>query len=169
MNFFCKLNKRTLKSFLVIHVVFSFIFLCTGTVISGHLPALAVYCIQRKKKSTDYPHWWITHTLCYSTFWWWKCDIKVIHFSLFIVVWFNFWKLESFFVKFKGQKKLRHMNNSVSILACTLLIKLYSKNTSGPCPNLNISYLTECEFVATFCVSDRSVPSWFVERKLGEC
>ena len=55
MNFFCKLNKRTLKSFLVIHVVFSFIFLCTGTVISGHLPALAVYCIQRKKKVNRLP------------------------------------------------------------------------------------------------------------------
>ena len=43
-------------------------------------------------------------------------------------------------------------------------MKLYSKNTSGPCPNLNVSYTTECEFVATFCASDRSAPCWFVER-----
>ena len=56
------------------------------------------------------------------------------------------------------------MHNSVSILECTLLMKLYSKNTSGPCTNLNVSYLTECKFVATFCVSDRSTPCWFVER-----
>ena len=43
-------------------------------------------------------------------------------------------------------------------------MKLYSKNTNGPCANLNVSYLTECKFVATFCVSDRSMPCWFVER-----
>ena len=34
-------------------------------VISGRLPAPADYCIRRKKKSTDYPHWWITRTLCF--------------------------------------------------------------------------------------------------------
>ena len=61
-------------------------------------------------------------------------------------------------------KKFRHVHNSVSILACTLSLKLCSKNTSSPCPNLNVSYLTECEFVATFCASDRSAPCWFVER-----
>ena len=43
----------------------------------------------------------------------------------------------------------------------------YSKNTSGPCLNLNVSSLTECDFVATFCASDHSAPCWFVERKLG--
>ena len=57
-------------------------------------------------------------------------------------------------------KKLRHVHNSVSMLACILLIKLYSKNTSGPCSNLNISYLTKCKFVGTFCASDRSAPFW---------
>ena len=66
-------------------------------------------------------------------------------------------------------KKFRHVHNSVSILACTLSLKLCSKNTSSPCPNLNVSYLTECEFVAKFCMSDRSEPFWFVQRKLGEC
>ena len=55
----------------------------------------------------------------------------------------------------------------MSILACSLLIKLYSKNTSSSCLNLSVSYLTECEFVATFCASDRSAPCCFVERKLG--
>ena len=122
-----------------------------------HWPII-VYC--KKKKSSDYPHWWITCTLCYSTFWWQKGDIKVIHFSLFKVVWSNFWKLESFFVEFQVQRN-SDTCAIVSILACTLLIKLYSENTSGPCPNLNLSYLTECEFVATFCVSNHSVPCWF--------
>ena len=138
-----------------------------NTVISGRLPAPADYCIRRKKESTDYPHWWITRTLCYSTFWWRKRDIKVIHFSLLKVVWSNFPKLESFFVEFKGQRN-SDACTIVSILACTLLIRLYNKNTSCPCPNLNVSYLTECEFVATFCASDRSAPCWFVEKKLGE-
>ena len=55
----------------------------------------------------------------------------------------------------------------MSILACSLLIKLYSKNTSSSCLNLSVSYLTECEFVATFRASDRSAPCCFVERKLG--
>ena len=113
-----------------------------------------------KKKSTDYPLRWITQTFCYSTFWWWNHDIKVIHSSLLKVVSSNFWKLESFFVEFKGQR------NSDT---CTILIKLYSKNISGPCPNLNVPYLTECEFVATFCASDHSAPCWFVERKLSGC
>ena len=57
-----------------------------------------------KKKSTDYLHWWITRTLCYSTFWWRKRDIKVIHFSLLKVVWSNFWKRECLFVECKGQR-----------------------------------------------------------------
>ena len=61
----------------------------------------------------------------------------------------------------------RRVHNSVSMLEYTLLIKLYSKNNSDPYPNLNVSYLTECEFVATFCAGDRSAPCWFVERKLG--
>ena len=64
----------------------------------------ADYCIWQKKKSTDYPHWWITRTLCYSTFWWRKHDIKVIYFSLLKVVWSNFQKLKSFFVEFNGQR-----------------------------------------------------------------
>ena len=57
-----------------------------------------------KKKSTYYLHWWITRTLCYSTFWWQKRDIKVIHFSLLKVVWSNFWKRECLFVECKGQR-----------------------------------------------------------------
>ena len=36
-----------------------------------------------KKRSTDYPHWWITRTLCYSTFWWRKRDIKGVTFQSF--------------------------------------------------------------------------------------
>ena len=27
--------------------------------------------------ATDYPHWWITRTLCYATFWWRKRYISV--------------------------------------------------------------------------------------------
>ena len=77
------------------------------TVISGCLPAQLInrtgWLLHRvKKKSTDYLHWWITCMLCYSTLWWRKRDIKVIHFSLLKVVWSNFWKLESFFVKFSS-------------------------------------------------------------------
>ena len=76
----------------------------------------------------------------YSTFWWRKHDIKVIHFSLLKVVWSNFRKLESVFVEFKGQINSDAFT-TVSILACILLIKLYKteKNSSGPCPNLNVS------------------------------
>ena len=63
----------------------------TLTVISSRLPARPFTRTGRflhtaKKKSTDYPHWWIARTLCYSPFWWRKRDIKVIHFSLLKVV-----------------------------------------------------------------------------------
>ena len=34
----------------------------------GRLPAPADYCIRRKKKSTDYPHRWITRTLLFNFF-----------------------------------------------------------------------------------------------------
>ena len=64
------------------------------TIISGRLPARPItrtadyphrpiIAYGEKKKSTDYPHWWITHTLCYSTFWWQKRDIKVKTFQSF--------------------------------------------------------------------------------------
>ena len=39
--------------------------------------------------------------LYYSTFWWQKRYINVVQFSLLIVVWSNFQKLEHFFVEFK--------------------------------------------------------------------
>ena len=49
------------------------------TIISGRLPARPITrtgrLLHTAKKKTDYPHWWITHTLCYSTFWWQKRDI----------------------------------------------------------------------------------------------
>ena len=107
---------------------------------------MANYCIWRKKEITDYPHWWITRTLLYNFFGGEKVTLRR-YISVF---------------------QFRHAHNSLSILAYTLLIKLYSKNTGDPYPNLNISYLTECEFVATFCASDCSAPCWFVERKLGQ-
>ena len=104
------------------------------------------YCIWWKKEITDYPHWWITRTLL-----------------------FNFFGSENVTLRqYISVFQFRHAHNSLSILAYTLLIKLYSKNTGGPYPNLNISYLTECEFVATFCASNCSAPCWFVERKLGQ-
>ena len=144
-----------------------------ANIISGRLPARPItrtadyphrpIIAYGEKKKTDYPHWWITHTFGGK-----NVTFKLKHFSLFRVVWSNFRKLESFFVEFKGQRN-SDACTIVSILACTLLIKLYSKKTSGPCPNLNVSYSTECEFVAIFCASDRSAPCWFVERKLGEC
>ena len=68
-----------------------------GTIISSHL----LHTAKKKKKSIDYPHWWITCMLYYSTFWWQKRDINVVQFSLLIVVWSNFQKLEHFFVEFK--------------------------------------------------------------------
>ena len=120
------------------------IFICT--VISGRLPAWPIIAYGEKKEITDYPHWWITRTLL-----------------------FNFFGSENVTLRrYISVFQFRHAHNSLSILAYTLLIKLYSKNTSGPYPNLNISYLTECEFMATFCASDCSAPCWFVERKLGQ-
>ena len=72
----------------------------------GRLPAPADYCIRRKKKSTDYPHRWITRTLL-----------------------FNFFGGENVTLRrYISVFRFRHVHNSVSILAYTLLIKLYSEN-----------------------------------------
>ena len=73
------------------HYVNIYIYICCARDRGGFFTCTADYpnwpiIAQAKKKSTDYLHWWITHTLCYSTFWWKKRDLKVIHFSLLKVV-----------------------------------------------------------------------------------
>ena len=81
------------------------------TVISGRLPARPITRTGRllhtaKKKSTDYPHRWITRTLL-----------------------FNFFGGENVTLRrYISVFRFRHVHNSVSILAYTLLIKLYSEN-----------------------------------------
>ena len=54
-----------------------------------------------EKKSTDYLHWWITRMLCYSTFWWQKHDIKLIHFGLLKVVCLTFENLKASLLSLK--------------------------------------------------------------------